>query len=378
MTYRREEIDLISPGAGTRQHLVFHRFGDREASPKAVIQAALHADEIPAMMAAHHLLQLLDAAAREGRIRGQILLVPYANPIGLRQWANETHLGRHELRGGGNFNRDWYDLEAQVAERVAGRLGDDPAANVATVRAALTAILAGMTASRELDSLKLALAREAATADLLLDLHCDDESLLHLFLLPQHWPAAADLAGELGAEAVLLDEDSGGGAFDESHSKLWLGLQRRFPERPIPAACLASTVELRGQADVSDALGKADAEALYRCLVGRGYIAGPASPPPVPRCEGTQLQACQNLRTPAAGILAYQLELGAQVREGQVVAELIDPAAAAGTPRQQLLAATDGLLLSRRAHKLVLADQVVAKIVGDRPLPPESAFKLQE
>ncbi|MEO1191774.1 MAG: succinylglutamate desuccinylase/aspartoacylase family protein [Pseudomonadota bacterium] len=377
MTYAREEVALLAPGPGTQQSLVFHRFGDPAARPKAMIQASLHADEIPAMMAAHHLLQLLDAAEREGRITGQILLVPYANPIGLAQWVNEQHLGRYELRSGGNFNRDWNDLSDAIAERLAGHLSANAEENLASIRRLAVEILSERQPNREIDSLKLALSREAVTADLLLDLHCDDEALLHLFLLPQHWPDAADLAAALGAEAVLVDEDSAGAAFDETHSGLWLKLQRRFPDHPIPPACLASTVELRGQADVSDTLGQADAKALFDCLVGRGYIEGakPALPPL--RAEATPLKACQNVITPVAGIVAYAVALGDHVAKGEVLAEIVDPAAPAGAKRTPLRAKTDGLVLSLRAQKLVAAGQVVAKIVGSEPLPPEDAFQLQ-
>lgn len=378
MSHATEELPLIPPGPGTRQSLVLHRFGRPGARPKAYLQASLHADEVPAMMAAHHLLQRLARAAQAGEILGEILLVPFANPIGLAQWANERHLGRHELRGGGNFNRRWPDLEAEVARRIEGSLGPEPAANVAAVRAAIAATLEAAVPRRELESLKLALFRHSATADYVLDLHCDDEALLHLFLLPQHWPDAADLAAELGAAAALLDEDTGGGAFDESNSKLWLGLQRRFPDHPLPPACLAATVELRGQADVSDSLGRQDAEALFRWLQRRGLIAG--RPPALPRhdCPGVPLAACQVLRAPAAGILAYRVGLGETVRKGQTLAELIDPAAGPGAARQALTAATDGLVLSLKAHKLVLAGQSVAKIVGSAPLPAESAFALEE
>ncbi len=377
MTYRCEKLPLLSPGAGTELTVLLHRFGDPGARPKAYIQASIHADEIPAMMAAHHLLQRLDEAEKAGLVRGEIVLVPYANPIGLGQWVNERHLGRYEQRGGGNFNRNWMDLEAPTARKVEGRLGSDADANVAVIRDAMLEVLSEQSATRELGSLKLALAKESLTADLVLDLHCDDEALLHLFLLPQHWPDAADLAGELGAEAILLDEDTGGGAFDESNSKVWVGLQRRFPEHPIPAACLATTVELRGKADVCDRLGRQDADAIYRCLVRRGFIAGDVPPPPPPPAEATPLDAAQIVRAPAAGIIAYKVALGDRVTKGQVIAELVDPAAPAGVPRAQMVTATDGLVMQRRLTKLVLADQGIAKIVGKEPLPPETAFILE-
>src|SRR5690606_5985819 len=157
----------------------------------------------------------------------------------LGQFSNGDHAGRYELGGGGNFNRNWPDLAAAVAEGVADRLTDDEAGNVAVIRRAMLDHLAAQPPASELHSLRLALAGLAADADVVLDLHCDDQSLMHLFLIPAHWPQAAELAADLGCRAVLLAEDSGGSSFDETFSTPWTRLAGRFPQHPIPAACLA-------------------------------------------------------------------------------------------------------------------------------------------
>jgi len=62
--------------------LTIHRWRGRDGGPKAYLQASIHAEEIPALLAADHLAKRLDALARAGRIRGEVVLVPYANPIG--------------------------------------------------------------------------------------------------------------------------------------------------------------------------------------------------------------------------------------------------------------------------------------------------------
>ena len=134
-----EYLDLISPGPGSSRRLQLRRYGHKGQGPKAYIQASLHADEIPAMMVAHHLAQMLDAAAERGEIQGEIVLLPYANPVGLGQFVNGGHSGRYDLRGGGNFNRNWPDLAALIEDELAGKLGADAAANVAAIPAACLA-----------------------------------------------------------------------------------------------------------------------------------------------------------------------------------------------------------------------------------------------
>ncbi|SME97626.1 hypothetical protein SAMN06265365_10790 [Tistlia consotensis] len=375
-----ERILLSRPAPGTERVLRVYRWGDPEARPKAYIQASLHADETPGLLVAHHLTRLLDAADAEGRIRGQVVLVPYANPIGLAQFVNGQQLGRYELNGGGNFNRNWPDLAALVEDELEGRLTGDAEANVALIRGVLKAALERQPEpNKELDRLRLALARRACDADLVLDLHCDDDSLFHLFAIPQHWPALEDLARELGTRAVLLAEDSGGGSFDEALSGPWLRLARRFPDAPIPPACQSATVELRGAADVRDELAAADAAALLRLLVRRGYLEGAVGELPDALCEATDLDATDTIKAPAAGVLSYRIELGERVGKGEVVADLIDPAAEdplAG--RSTIVSGTDGFLLSRRSRKFVTAGESVAKVVGSEPLPHRRGYLLED
>lgn len=379
MAYELRRHALPGQTPGQSRHLLFHCFGEEGKGPKAYLQASLHADETPAMLVAHHLLRLLLAAEARGAITGRIVLVPYANPLGLAQALGRDLSGRYELAGGGNFNRNWPALAEPVAARLQGRLGADAAANVAAIRAALRAVFDEMQPRNALDHLRVALGREACDADLVLDMHCDDEALLHLFLLPQHWPEARDLAAELGAEAVLLAEDSGGASFDESFSWPWVALARRFPGHPIPPACLASTLEFRGRGDVDDATAEADAAALFRVLQRRGLIAGDPGPLPPLKAEATDLAATDSVKAPAAGILAYRVGLGERVAKGQLLAELVDPAAEdPAAARREIRAATDGLLLSQRYHKYVFAGDGVAKVVGREPLPHRVGYLLED
>lgn len=373
-------IPLSHSDVGTSRAILVHRYGTAGGRPKAYLQASLHADEIPAMMALHHLQGLLDDADAAGWVTGEIVLVPAANPIGLGQHASGVHLGRYELHSGGNFNRGWPDLAETVAERVADHLTGDAAGNIACIRAAMREILAERTARDEIGSLRLALARLACDADFVLDLHCDDEALMHLYLIPQHWPEAADLAAEIGSRATMLTEDSGGSSFDEAFSTPWVKLARRFgPERPIPAACIAATVEYRGQPDVSDELGAADAHALFRFLQRRGVIAGDLGPPPPPQGEAVDLRAVDVVKAPSGGILVYAVPLGARVRKGDVIAEIIDPMA--GDPaaaRAPARAATDGLLFTRRMLKLVRAGEPIAKVFGREILAHRTGKLLED
>lgn len=369
MTRETRRVPLAGNSPGSARTLLVHRYGCPGSRPKAYLQAALHADEIPGLLVLHHLLALLDAAAAGGQIAGEVVVVPYANPLGLDQAVNARHSGRVELASGTNFNRNWPNLAAGLAGAVADQLGDDAAANVATVRAALLDKVAALPAVTALESLQRALLGLAIDADLVLDLHSDTgEALMHLFTVAEHADTLAALAAELGCRAVLLGE-LGGGPFDETCSTPWLRLKDRFDGRPLPPACISATVELRGQPDVSDALAKVDAAALFRTLQRHGAIAGDPGELPPAQCEPTDLDTCQVLRAPITGVLAYEVALGEAVARGDIVAWVIDPAAEEPAQgRHAVRATTDGVVMALNGMKYAFAGWSIGKIAGWVPL----------
>lgn len=379
MPYETLDVPLYPAPTGTLRTVRVVRFGTPDARPKAYIQAALHADETPGMLVAHHLLRQLEAAEARGGIAGQVVVVPYANPIGLAQYINGDQSGRYELASGTNFNRGWPDLSDAVAERVDGRLGDDVGKNVIVIRRAMRASLDASMPMRELDALRVVLAREACDADVVLDLHCDDDALMHLFLMASQWPLARDLAGELGCLAVLLADNAGGATFAESCYTPWSRLASTFPGYPVPQACLPVTVELRGFADVSDDLAAADASALFRALQRRGHVAGDPGPAPDDPCEPAGLDACDIVRAPVAGVVSYRVELGDRVSRGDGIADIIDPARpAAADARRTVRSRANGIVLTRRLRRLVAAGEVVAKIAGSEPLAHRHGHLLED
>src|SRR4051794_4796187 len=103
-----ERLALLPSSPGTARHIAIHRYTGG-GGPSVYMQASLHANELPAMLVAQHLIALLDAADAGGRIIGEIVIVPVANPIGLGQAVDGVHLGRYELATGQNFNRGFFD-----------------------------------------------------------------------------------------------------------------------------------------------------------------------------------------------------------------------------------------------------------------------------
>jgi len=357
---------LTPPAPGTARELHSLHFGTPGARPKATIQASLHADEVPALLVAHHLRSRLADLEARGLLRGEVVLVPVANPVGLSQRLLQAHHGRFELASGENFNRHYADVVPRVCELVASQLGRDVDANVTLVRAALSDACDELPAETELQSLRRVLLGLAIDADVVLDLHCDNEAVLHLYTATELWPAVEPLARLLGAEVSLLADESGDHPFDEACSTVWPRLAAALSQRlgrpvELPAACIAVTVELRGETDVRHDLAATDADALIEYLAVRGFVARTSAPLPALKRGATPLAGSIPVVTPHGGVVVWLREPGATVRHGEHVADLVDPLDGGVT---RLVSPADGVLYARESQRFATAGRRVAKIAG--------------
>jgi uncharacterized protein len=317
MTTERRPISLVTPG--TNFFVTVHRFGNPGARPRVYVQAALHADEIPGMLVAHHLRERLAVFEAAGRIRGEIILVPSANPIGLGQQLLGKRIGRFSFSDGVNFNRAYPYLVEQVARRIENTLTGDGAENVRLIRDALQSELTAGNASSPVEMLKRALLELALPSDLVLDLHCDSEAVVHLYTHTRSADYFGPLGALLGAQAVLLADKSGEDPFDEACSRPWAELADRFSGYVIPFACHSTTIELRGERDVDHTAARADAEAILGYLILREAIACVVPPMPAPRCEPTPLAGVEPITAPSTGIVVFKAAVGERLEPHDVV-----------------------------------------------------------
>jgi predicted deacylase len=314
----RQNYDL--PGSPHR--LTVLSFGTPGSGRKAYLQAGLHADEFPGMLVLRILAGQLAEAEARGGIHGEILLVPQANPIGLAQTETSFLSGRIENGTGENFNRNYADL----SDLGPLPLGPDAESNVKTIRAAMSARLAAMQPEGALAQLRHRLLTLAHDADLVLDLHADNEAEPHMYVGPALWPAAEDIAAAIDARAVLLSEVSGGSPFDEACASPWWVLAANHPDLPIPPACVAATLELGSNDDVNPE------------------------------------HAAEHRR------------LGDWVHKGDLGATVIDPLG----EETELSAETDGRLFARHSQPYAWPGRVIGKIAGEVPLDSRTGNLLSD
>jgi predicted deacylase len=281
-----------------------------------------------------------------------------------------SHEGRFDLASGENFNRHYANLTSAAADRLMPLLARGGTVTVPAAREALRDAAAALPAPSELASLRRELLGLAIDADLVLDLHCDNEAVLHLYTATWLWTDVEPLARLTGSRAVLLADESGEEPFDEACSTAWPRLAAELSRRAgravaLPPACVSITLELRGERDVEHGLAAADADAIVQYLVARGHVVGTAPALPNLQCEPTPLAGSMPLVAPHGGVLVHCCRLGSDVRQGDPVAEIVDPATGYVTA---LASPVDGVCYARESRRFVPAGTRVAKIAGRVPL----------
>ena len=353
---------LTSTYVGTHREIVSFHYGETGSGQKIYLQSSLHADEMPGMLVAHHLRTRLAELESTGKINGEIVVVPVANPGGLSQSLLHSPLGRFEMATGENFNRHYPSLYPGIVNRIDAKLTADAITNTRVVRAAMRDELDQHDVKTELHSMRRTLLRLACDADVVLDLHCDSDAVLHLYTGTPLWPQCEPLARYLGAYATLLATESGDHPFDEACSQTWWQLEAHFKDRfPIPMACLSVTVELRGQGDMNHADARQDAENIIAFLMHRGVING--TPPPLPplRFPATPLAGSEPIDSPVSGVVVFLKRPGEWVKPGDAIVDVTDPL----TSRVVTLSCeTEGVLYAIENRYFASAGMRLAKVAG--------------
>lgn len=323
----------------TYEFPVFRFEGTDKAAPSAYLQAALHAGELPGVVAIDALMPMLAKAEAEGRIRGAVTVVPWANPIGRAQYHFGEHQGRFHLGTRTNFNRAFPLLAAPDVK-----------------------LLPDTTLGGADQRLKTRLVQLSLGHDIVLDLHCDDEGLAYLYIHTSLWPAMADCAAAMGVDAVVLWSEDTDGTFEGAAI---------MPYQNVPAGVarldrrVATTVEYRGILDVDGKLAASDAEGLYRLLVARGVVHDPTLTRPGSFTGAVvPLDNIDMMPSPKAGAILYDVKPGDRVAKGDRLATIVHAPGEAGG-RTEVFAPQAGLILTRRSRRIIRAGEDLLKLAGD-------------
>ncbi|MCF4996629.1 succinylglutamate desuccinylase [Pseudomonas syringae] len=359
----RRNISLPALSPGCSYELAVFSFGAANDGKSIYLQAGLHADEHPGLLVLQHLLiQLLELDA-QGKIKGQVTVVPYANPLGMAQRMFDSVLGRFDLTNGENFNRNFPDCSRFISEQI--KVGSRRSSS--EWKRCFATHLASVKPSTPAAFLKLELTKMAMKHDIVLDLHCDSDCVSHLYASHAQQDQAVKLATALNVPVVLLEpDDVGGHAFDNVYCSAWHELEVNHAITSGKRG-FSATVELRGKADINDRLAQADAAGLLRFMCEEGIIVDAAAAHPKSQTTLTQtfsLVATSHIPSPTVGIVVYKKNPGDSVNEGEVIAEVVHLDSDIIGERIPVHSDTDGVLVIRQAPGLVRPGQRLALIAS--------------
>lgn len=334
-----ETIEITGDTGGLIWQVPVLRFAaSAPTGPQVYMQAALHADELPGTAVAHFLCELLRKAEADGELTANVTIVPQANPVGLGQFSSGHIQGRFDLASQVNFNRD-FDL-ISFADR--------------------NTLLEEIENQTAVTQLKKRLLYMALQADIVVDLHCDDESLLYSYLAGEFWPDAQDFAACMKLQSVFVS-DGHSTAFEEAVAYAWKNdVTGNRPRRMV------TTLELRGQMDVDEQRARADAEGLFNFLAGRGVISTPVEPPDNWHGTATLLDHIEIVSTAVSGALLFDANCGDIVRRGDLLARVLTKP---GQPNGHvdIFAPQDGKVITRTSSRYAARGQKLFKIACQRP-----------
>lgn len=353
---------VVTNGFGGHLNLRTVRFGVPGGRPKVYIQAGTHTEELPGPLVVHHLEQLLTMATSDEEWSGEVILVPFSNPIGLTQAISGNPAGRSELTSGLNFNGSWPSLP--LPEDVTGV---SPAAQLDNAVALTT-----------LGQVRLELLRLAHDADIVLDLHCAMyPAISFAFMKDRYVRAATPLASALNLEAVFTLASSSLNSFDD----VIANIQESYYPATESLPRVVATIELRSNRDVADSLAREDALGLknYLCQIGVLKEAVDTASD----WTGILTPYSETIATLAecGGIFIPKAMLRENVKQGELLGEILSPMPISDLDRIPIVAPCDGFVLSHAdSSKIMQLGDVTYTIIpsSDVGMPPRAFIDISD
>ncbi len=330
----KEIMHVGEMASGAALTVPVYRIKGNQQGPDVYIQANMHGAEVQGNAVIFQLLEQLKTI----ELKGNVTLVPYANPVGCNHKNGEYTLGRFDPITGVNWNRMYHFDGEVIAPFAQAHLS----ASAAEVERAFKALLQGQIEQKLNHNIyglttgqRIAykLQRLAHQADIVLDLHTGPISSKHLYC-PEYARASAQY---FDIEHVLFIPNGFDGALDEATFCPWwqlkiefAGLGRDFPitkTDPSQGEKLiikeSFTVELGSQEQIDLDVAHDDALSILSYLQYQGVINSDQYHPKTMTRYSCELEDYKALYSPMGGMVDYLAEFGQPLPAGQPLARIL-------------------------------------------------------
>ncbi len=320
----KHHIAVAQNASGRSLNVPIYKISDNLPGPSVYIQSSIHGAEVQGNVVIYHLLQAL----KHTKIHGEIVLVPNCNPVGTNIKAGEYTMGRFDPVNGTNWNRGYFYDEQQVIE-FAGAVKEGASSDMIKAefkKLLLTSINAKLEQPWGLglaQQLNLTLQKLAVSADIVLDLHNGPVSTRHVYI-PEY---AKHAAKQFSIPHCIFIPNVFAGALDEACFCTWWSLQDRLQEifaRDFDFGVEAFTLEMGSQEIIDFAEGKKDAQGILGYLGSKGVLDSTQFQPAKMTRLGVSLANYKTLFTDFGGMVEYCVKPGQKVKEGDVMARVLN------------------------------------------------------
>ncbi len=374
LQYKRFVLPTFQRPSGLSQELTLYRYRGSAPGPKVWIQAGVHASEVQGIAVLHFLMARLAALPAED-LRGELSLLPMANPYGLENKVGEHTVGPFFLANGQNWNRAYARLACRNAHEREHAAQVDVAqflrehaerpwplvrdAYRAELLRALTRLRRGLKQSGQMTTVRyqsLTVQKQILRADRVLDLHTSTRGVRFAYVPNQVDPLLE--ATYLDMPYFLIMGQQFAGALDEAVNHPWQLLAQAYRKEhgATGAKPAGLTLELGSQEEILPEQAEREADNLLNWLRCIGSLAGDG----VPRAE-TPLASDDhqfvNVCAPHGGLVAFEVEPGMRVSAGQRLAQILvwSHRADSDPPSRMraVIAPCDGIVLARYPSAIV-------------------------
>ena len=324
---KKEIMHVGEMASGAALTVPVYRLKGNKGAPSVYIQANMHGAEVQGNAVIFQLLELL----KDTEIKGDITLVPYANPVGCNHKNGEYTLGRFDPITGMNWNRMYHFDSDMIKPFVRESIGKDDRTieenfkklMIDSIEQKLDHNIFRLTTGQRI---AYQLQRLAHQADYVLDLHTGPISSKHLYC-PEY---AKESAKYFDIPHTLLIPNSFDGALDEATFCPWWYLQDAFAELGIKFSISSQTlnkesftVELGSQEQIDLDVALEDAMSILNYLHYKKVIAAPQYQPKEMTRYACYLKDYKAFYSPMGGMDDYLAEFGKPLPAGEPLARIL-------------------------------------------------------
>jgi len=318
--------------SGAQLTVPVYRIKGHENYPSVYIQANMHGAEVQGNAVIFQLLEIL----KTSKVKGDITLVPYANPVGCNHKNGEYTLGRFDPITGVNWNRMYFfdksiippfveqykNAKSSVIQKKFKQL------LITHINKKLQNNEFGLTTGQRI---AYQLQQLAHQADIVLDLHTGPISSKHLYC-PEYAQASATY---FNIPHTILIPNVFSGALDEATFCAWWGLQKALNKVGNPFSISAEnhktescvkesfTVELGSQEQIDLAEAYQDALGILTYLQYKNVIEKPTLIPQTMKRYACYLKDYKAYYAPMGGMVDYLAEFGTPLNAGEPLAQIL-------------------------------------------------------